>query len=191
MSGPAISHTYRYGFTSDATPDRCGVILRLATSDGLGKSAEYFRGKLTRPLRAADLLRGLVQVVQSRFYLPPTALERVLRRADPVVTCSEDVVRFEAFSGCCSTYARVDLLPPALQGKRIARGTTNVDFNAPMRDALARVRESDDLHLAIGADSVMLSRAGETVVEKRVMLPLGKNGDALLNILAQRKLGIK
>ena len=39
MTVPAISHTYRYGFRSDATPDRGGASLRLATSDGLGKSA--------------------------------------------------------------------------------------------------------------------------------------------------------
>ena len=69
MTGPAISHTYRYGFTSDATPDRCGVRSRLATSDRLGKSAEYFGGKLTRRFRAAGLLRGLVQVVEARFHL--------------------------------------------------------------------------------------------------------------------------
>lgn len=172
MVGPAISHIYRYGFTSDATPAPGGVRLRLATSDGLGRSAEYFRGKLTQPLRAADLLRGLVHVVESRFYLPPTMLARILKLADPVVTCSEDVIRFEAFSGCCSTYARLDLLPPALQGERIARGTTNVDFNAPLRVALARVRDSDELGLAIGAHSVELSRGSDTVVEKKVALPL-------------------
>jgi hypothetical protein len=43
----------------------------------------------------------------------------------------DDVVRFEAFSSCCSTYARVDFLPAALDGERSGRGTTNVDFNAP------------------------------------------------------------
>src|SRR5579863_3933350 len=105
MSGPAISHTYRYGFQSEATPTSAGVQLRLATSDGEGKSAEYFRGKVTRPLRAADLLRGLVQVVRSQFYLSPAAFAQIRKlAADPVVTCSEEVVRFEAFSGCCSTY---------------------------------------------------------------------------------------
>ena len=113
---------------------------------------------MTRPLRAADLLRGLVQVVQSRFYMPPAMLARILALADPVVTCGDDVLRFEAFSACCSTYARVDLLPQAVDGERTGRGTTNVDFNAPMRAALARVRDSDDVGLAIGADSVELSR---------------------------------
>jgi hypothetical protein len=127
---------------------------------------------MTRPLRAADLLRGLVQVVQSRFYVPPAMLARILALADPVVTCGDEVLRFEAFSACCSTYARVDLLPSAVDGERMGRGTTNVDFNAPMRAALARVRDSDDLGLAIGAGSVELSRGRESVVERKVALPL-------------------
>lgn len=172
MSGPAVSYTYRYAFPSEALATPSGVELRLATSDVAGSSGEYFRGKLTRPLLAADLLRGLVDVVQSRFYTPPTMLERVLRLADPVVTCADDVIRFEAFSACCGAYARVDLLPEALDGERIGRGTTNVDFNAPMRAALARVREGDALGLAIGAESLELSRGENSVVERKVELPL-------------------
>jgi hypothetical protein len=172
MSGAAISHTYRYPFPSEAVATPRGLDLRLATSSGDDQHPDYFRGKLTRPLRAADLLRGLVEVVQSRFYIPPALLARTLALADPVVTCGDDVLRFEAFSSCCSTYARVDLLPPALDGERIGRGTTNVDFNAPMRAALARVRDQDDLGLAIGAESVALTRGEESVIERKVALPV-------------------
>jgi hypothetical protein len=172
MSGPAISHTYRYAFESEAVATPKGLDLRLATSGSGGENPDYFRGRMTRPLRAADLLRGLVQVVQSRFYIPPAMLARILALADPVVTCGDDVLRFEAFSACCSTYARVDLLPQAVDGERTGRGTTNVDFNAPMRAALARVRDSDDVGLAIGADSVELSRGADSVVERKVALPL-------------------
>jgi hypothetical protein len=172
MSALAVSHTYRYPFESTAVATSNGLNLRLATSDAAGENRDYFRGWLTRPLRAADMLRGLVQVVQSRFYIPPAMLSRILAMADPVVTCGDDVVRFEAFSACCSAYARVDLLPPALHGERTARGTTNVDFNAPMRAALAQVRDTDDLGLAIGADSVEVSRGAETVVERKVALPI-------------------
>ena len=171
MSGPAISHTYRYAFESKAVGLPGGLDLRLATSGQGEEGLDYFRGKLTRPLRAADLLRGLVQVVQSRFYVPPAMLARLIP-ADPVVTCGDDVLRFEAFSSCCSAYARVDLLPTALDGERTGRGTTNVDFNAPMRAALARVRDRDDLGLAIGANSVELSRGTDAVVERKVSLPL-------------------
>jgi hypothetical protein len=172
MSGPAISHSYRYAFESKAVPTPNGLDLRLATSGSAGENSDYFRGKFLRPLRAADLLRGLVQVVQSRFYVPPAAVARILKLADPVVTCGDDVIRFEAFSSCCSTYARLDLLPSAVDGERSGRGTTNVDFNAPMRAALAQVRESDDLGLAVGAQSVELSRGAESVVERRVAVPL-------------------
>jgi predicted nucleic acid-binding Zn finger protein len=172
MAGPAISHTYRYAFESKAVATAGGVDLRLATSGSAQESLDFFQGKLTRPTRAADLLRGLVQVVQSRFYTPPAMLGRILALADPVITCSDDVIRFEAFSSCCSTYARVDLLPPAVEGERTGRGTTNVDFNAPLRAALARVRDSDSLGLAIGAESVELSRGIESIVERKVSLPL-------------------
>jgi hypothetical protein len=172
MSGPAVSYTYLYAIFSEALATATGVDLRLATSDVAGQCAEYFRGKLTRPLRAANLLRGLVQVVQSRFYTPPAMMARTLRLAALVVTCADDVIRFEAFSACCSAYARVDLLPKALDGERIGRGTTNVDFNAPTRAALARVRECDDFGLAIGADSLEFLRHEDSVVEKKVELPL-------------------
>jgi SWIM zinc finger len=172
MAGPAVEFTYRYGFASEALATSAGMDLRLATSGPDENEAEYFRGKLTRPKRAADLLRGLVEVVRSRFYIPPAMLARILSLADPVVTCGDDVLRFEAFSACCGVYARADFLPPALDGERIGRGTTNVDFNAPMRAALARVRDSDNVGLAVGADAVELSRAGEAVVERKVALPL-------------------
>ena len=66
----------------------------------------------------------------------------------------------------------MDFLPAALDGERVGRGTTNVDFNAPMRAALARVRDADDLGLAIGADAVELTRGAESVVERKVALPL-------------------
>jgi hypothetical protein len=172
MAGPAVEFTYRYGFASEALTTSAGMDLRLATSGPDENEAEYFRGKLTRPKRAADLLRGLVEVVQSRFYIPPAMLARILALADPVVTCGDDVLRFEAFSACCGVYARADFLPPALDGERIGRGTTNVDFNAPMRAALARVRDSDNVGLAVGAGAVELSRGDEAVVERKVALPL-------------------
>src|SRR5262249_12710243 len=91
---------------------------------------------------------------------------------DPVVTSSDDVLRFEAFSACCSTYARVDLLPAALDGQMQGRGTTNVDFNAAMRAALARIRNSDRVELAVAPDAAELSRDSERTAERKVALPL-------------------
>jgi hypothetical protein len=163
---------YRYGFASEAVTTPAGMDLWLATSGPDGKETDYFRGKLTRPQLAADLLRGLVDVVQSRFYIPPAMLARILALADPVVTCGDDILRFEAFSACCGIYARADFLPQALDGERSGRGTTNFDFNAPMRAALARVRDADDVGLAVGSGVVELSRGGEAVIERKVALPL-------------------
>jgi SWIM zinc finger len=172
MSGPALDYAYRYAFPSGLTAAPCGDRLRLATCGGAAATPYFFRGRLTRPQRTADLLRGLVQVVRSRFHVPPALLARTLALADPVVTGGDDVLRFEALSACCSTYARVDLLPDALDGQRQDRGTTNVDFNAPLRAALARIREGDRVELSVGADALELTRATETLVERKVPLPL-------------------
>jgi hypothetical protein len=172
MSGPAVDYTYRYPFASELASIPHGNRLRLATCGGAAEHPYFFQGRLTRPKQTADLLRGLVQIVQSRFHVPPAMLARILLLADPVVTSSEDVLRFEAFSACCSTYARVDLLPGAVDGARQGRGTTNVDFNAAMRAALARIRDADRVELSVGARVVELKRESESVVERKVALPL-------------------
>ncbi len=113
-----------------------------------------------------------MEVVQSRFHIPAAMLARILAQADPVVTCGDDRLRFEGFSACCSTYARVDFLPDAVRGQWLARGTTNVDFNPPMQAALARLRGSDKVSLSVGSDEVRLEGEAETIVEKKVALPL-------------------
>src|SRR6516165_3322980 len=110
MSALALDYTYRYAFSSELSETARGGRLRLATSGGTEEHPYFFQGRLTQPQRTADLLRGLVQIVQSRFHVPPPMLARILLLADPVVTCNENTLRFEAFSACCSTYARVDLL---------------------------------------------------------------------------------
>ncbi len=173
MAGPALAYEYRYHHPSALEQSSGGANLRLATCSGQGEPhPHFFQGRLRRPGRTADLLRSLINVVQSRFYLPPAMLARIFALADPIVTGSGDLLRFEGFSGCCSTYGRVDLLPEAIDGTWHGRGTTNVDFNAPMRAALSRVRDSDQVGLAVGSDEVSLSRAGESVVERKVTLPM-------------------
>ena len=173
MSGPALAYAYRYEHLSTLEGTAGGANLRLATCGGGGEPhPHFFEGRLRRPGRAAELLRGLVEVVQSRFYMPPAMLARILALADPIVTGSGDLLRFEGFSACCSTYGRVDLLPEAIDGTWHGRGTTNVDFNAPMRAALARVRDADQVGLAVGSDVVSLNRGAETVVERKVALPV-------------------
>ena len=172
MTALAINHQYRYHRSSELAAEADGSHLRLATCGGIDEAPQFFRGKLLHPRRTADLLRGLVAIVQSRFYVPPAMRARILALADPVVTSSESVLRFEAFSACCSTYARVDLLEPSFDGERLGRGTTNVDFNAPLRAALARIRDADSVAFAVGVDAFELSRGCESVVERKVRLPV-------------------
>jgi hypothetical protein len=172
MSAVAIDYAYRYAFSSHVFAEPRGARLRLATFGGVAEHPYFFHGRLVRPKHTADLLRALMEIVHARFHIPANMLARILAMADPVVTSSEDRLRFEGFSGCCSTYARVDLLPEAVEGQTFGRGTTNVDFNPPMLAALARIRDADDVSLSVGTNEVKLSRGEHAVVEKKVALPV-------------------
>jgi hypothetical protein len=172
MAGPSVAYTYRYNYPSAIIALPVGPELRLATFGGREEHPAFFRGKCVRPKRAADLLRGVMDVVQSRFHVPAAMLGRILAQADPVVTSGEERLRFEGFSGCCSAYARADLLPDAIRGEWLAHGTTNVDFSPPMQAALAQIRESDSVSLSVGSQELRLDREAGTVVEKKVALPL-------------------
>ena len=172
MAGLTLDYVYRYAYPSAVVVRPMGAELQLATFGGAVERPCFFQGTLARPKRTSDLLRGVMEIVQSRFHLPAAMLARVLAQADPVVTCGEERLRFEGFSGCCSAYARADLLPDAVHGQWVARGTTNVDFNRPMQAALARIRDSDKVSLSVGSDEVRLDREAETIVEKKVALPL-------------------
>src|SRR5262249_35436825 len=116
MSAFALDYSYRYRGRSALTTNAKGSRLRLATCGGIDENPYFFQGRLIRPQRVADLLRALAHIVQSRFHVPPGMLARILLLADPIITSNENILRFEAFSACCSTYARVDLLPAALAG---------------------------------------------------------------------------
>jgi hypothetical protein len=167
----ALDHTYQYLHPSrlDAPSGR----LQLATFTG-GEEAHpyFFQGRLARPRRTAAMLRALMHVVQARFHIPAAMLGRIVSLADPVVTCSDERLRFEGFSGCCGVYVRIDLLPRAVHGETFGRGTTNVDFNAPMLSALAMIRPTDDVQVSVGTDRVELDTGRESVVEKQVTLPM-------------------
>ena len=92
--------------------------------------------------------------------------------SDPVVTCADETIRFEVFSSCCSSYARVDLDSAAFDGEFFSRGTTNVDFSSKMRAALSKIRDNDEVGLSIGADSVEIEANSGSALEKKVKLPL-------------------
>src|ERR1700745_457474 len=132
----AAEQVYAYPFPSSAAFGPDGARLAVATSGGDAAEAPvFYDGALVRPSEAASLLIAVSGIAASRFYTPPAMLTRILLAADPVILSEGGRFRFEALSACCGVYARADLLPGALRSAPVARGTTNVDFNPPMRAA--------------------------------------------------------
>jgi hypothetical protein len=140
------------------------------TPDGPDEHPRFFDGFLGHAEQMATALLLVSRVARTRYYVPPGMLAAVLRAADPVVTSNGDRLRFESFSACCGVYARLDVLPGALDGPALATGTTNVDVNPPLRAALAGVSGDDALHLAVGEDVTVTTATG-SVTQEKVPLP--------------------
>jgi hypothetical protein len=168
---PDLAFDYRYLAPSRITSAASRPTLSLVTTREQGRDARFFEGAILHPKRTADLLLAVIDVVQSRFHTPAAMLSKILRQADPVITCGREVIRFEGFSACCSVYARLDLLPGAIDGQRLGFGTTNVDVNAPMRTALKQVREGEPLGLEVSTGALTVHRETGTLLEKQVTLP--------------------
>lgn len=163
--------TYQYRSTSRLQRTAQEGQLFLAKYSEIQKNTEapcFFWGNLKEPYMTARCLMTLSQVVQSTFHL--TAVE-LARLRDPIVTAGNGRLRFEGFSHCAGVYARVDVLPDALDGDFIENGTTNVDFNQPMIAALSSVRANDNLLLSVGEKEVTLHKEGARIVERKVPLP--------------------
>ena len=170
----ALDNAYR--MSSALTAGDAGARLALATSGGTtaaGQTANpfFFAGFVAHPDVVAQALLVVARVARTRFYVPPNSLAVILRAADPVVTSSPEGLRFESFSPCCGVYARLDVDAAALDTTHSAAGVTNVDVNPPLRQALARVRASEPLHLAVGSDSLEVSTLDAEIVEEKVALP--------------------
>ncbi|MFD5426419.1 SWIM zinc finger family protein [Streptomyces sp. NPDC127084] len=166
-----VLHTYAYLRPSAVHHDAEGGTLSLQTSGGVtpvGPEAHpsFFRGFLTHPQVSAAALLCVADVAAARYHrpLPPVSL-------DPVVTGNGDRLRFESFSGCCGVYARLDMMGDALDGGGIGHGTTNVDVNLPLREALTRVGPADPLHMRVGPDELAVTTFDGPVIEKKVPLP--------------------
>ncbi|GII00193.1 SWIM zinc finger family protein [Planobispora takensis] len=136
------------------------------TATGFLDHPRFFSGLLTQAAPAAAGLLAVADVALARYHRPQPGFTR-----DPVVTCGGDRLRFESFSACGGVYARLDVLGPALDGEVFDRGTTNVDVNNPLREALARVGGRDPLHVGVGPDELTVTTADGAVVEKKVPLP--------------------
>ena len=172
----AAEQVYQYLVPSSVRSTEEHTELLLATSGGNveDKPAEhprFFDGFLEQPEQTAVALLGCARVARTRYYMPPGMIAGILRAADPVVTSERAELRFESFSVCCGVYARLDVLAEGLDRKPTAVGTTNVDFNPPMREALARIAASQPVRLHVGADEVGIKTFGGQIVEQKVPLP--------------------
>ncbi|MEV6104295.1 SWIM zinc finger family protein [Streptomyces sp. NPDC051940] len=163
--------TLAYQRASALEPGPRGGLLGLQTAGGAGPrgalgNPQFFSGFLAQPRPAAAGLLAVADVAAARYYQPE-------RRGllDPVVTGNGDRLRFESFSGCCGVHARLDVLTEGLEGRETEHGTTNVDINNPLREALSLLGPDDPLHLRVGPDEMAVTTAAGPVVEKKVPLP--------------------
>jgi SWIM zinc finger len=173
VAEPAVvEHICAYPFQSALSVVRGRPRLALAASSAPAAERLFFAGRLLKPEIAAQLLLATSEVALRRYFIPPAMVARILRAADPVVTVAGGRLRLESFSQCCGVYARADLLPEMLSAETFGKGTTNVDFNPPMRAALAQVRAGESLDLAVTPERVAVTSARGTAVEHKVRLPL-------------------
>jgi hypothetical protein len=169
-----VDQHYRYSRPSTAAARAGRTDVTLSTSGGTASAGpaehpRFFSGFLGHAEQMAAALLVVARVARTRFYTPPGMLAAAIG-ADPVVTSNGDRLRFESFSTCCGVYARLDVLGAALDAPLLDTGTTNVDLNPPVREALARVSGLDPLHLDVGEDVVVTTLDG-SVTERRVPLP--------------------
>jgi hypothetical protein len=147
-----------------------GRTLALETSGGAASAAvrthpRFFDGFLTAPAAAAAAMLAVAGVAVARFDNAAGA------SPDPVVTVGGGLLRLESFSGCCGVYARLDILPPGLDGDDVGHGTTNVDISPSLRRALAVLGGLDPLRLAVGPEDLEVQTFDGRFVERRVPLP--------------------
>jgi SWIM zinc finger len=164
-------HTYSYLAPSTVLEGDGRAEVSLATSGGRAPNPYFFTGFLAAPRQTAQALLVVAEVARTRYYEPPNMVAARIMAADPVVTSNLDRLRFESFSACAGVYARVDLEPGVLDGRPRVWGTTNVDFNSPMRAALARVHDDEAMLMHVGHDEVRVETLAGSAVERKVPLP--------------------
>ncbi|MFB7950114.1 SWIM zinc finger family protein [Kitasatospora phosalacinea] len=163
---PAV-HALRYLQPSALRPHRLDLATSGgATPHGAADHPRFFTGALRHPAAAAAALLAVADVAATRYHRPTGAAS-----LDPVVTADGDRLRFESFSGCGGVHARLDVLPEGLDGAATGHGTTNVDVNAPLREALRLRAPGERLQLAVGAEEMAVAVGTDTLVERKVPLP--------------------
>ncbi len=137
------------------------------TPEGRVDHPVFFRGTVVRPDVAAAGLRMLAEIAYTRYFNPMPGRGSL----DPILTANGDRLRCEAFSACNGVYARLDLLSESFDNASLGLGTTNIDINPPLAQALAGVRPRHRLHLNVGPDQVEMTPASDIHVERKVDLP--------------------
>jgi hypothetical protein len=163
--------TYQYDIPSALTRTGSQEELFLARFSEVQKNEApcFFWGKLNDPFITAKCLITLSNVVRSSFSLSPFEIAKL---KDPIVTAGNERIRFEGFSHCAGVYARVDILPGGYDGEFPASGTTNVDFNPPMINSLARIGKQDPVLLSVGKKEISVQHGNSKVIERKVPLPV-------------------
>ncbi|WP_316767603.1 SWIM zinc finger family protein [Pedobacter frigiditerrae] len=126
----------------------------------------FFWGSLTEPYITAKCWSTIAKVVRSSFGPIPPSLR------DPIVSAGTERIRFEGFSSCNGVYVRLDMKPESIDGEFIANGTTNVDFNDPMLNALNSIQKNEKVTLAVGHRELQVITSKTTIKEKKVTLPM-------------------
>ncbi|MDJ1470040.1 SWIM zinc finger family protein [Xanthocytophaga flava] len=163
-----LAYHYSIPSTVQRIETQTNIFLSHYNEDAVKEVSCFFWGKLKEPYLTAKCLTTLSKVVRSRFALSP---QEIAAMRDPIVTAGAGKMRFEAFSSCNGIYARLDILPEGLDGEFLSSGTTNVDFNEPMINALTGILKQDEVFLSVGQKEVILEKQGEQVVERKVTLP--------------------
>jgi SWIM zinc finger len=163
------SYLHASSYTRGATRD--DLVLETAaglTPQGLVANPVFFRGNVTRPDVAAAGLRTLVEIASTRYFNP---IPGGFASLDPIVTANGDRLRCEAFSACNGIYARLDLLGETFDEASLGFGTTNIDINPPLAQALAAIRAQDTLHLSVGPARIEVTTPEGRYEERKVKLP--------------------
>ena len=181
---PIVSLNYRA--PSALVSGKAGHTLALSARSE-GRDQPFFQGRVLQPKLLASALICLSRVVGESWFDAAAVADSRRRMADPIVTSGHGVLRFEGFSACRSLAIRVDLLRGGLEILHQFHGTTNVDFNQPMRTALARVSDRDALSLAIDENAFVLVHGTESLLERKVELPLSwLKGLASIPVISSR-----
>ena len=144
------------------------AVLRLAPS--ARSRGTLLEARVALPQVVSTALVVVGDVARSRFFVPSAMVATRLRDADPVVTCHDDLVRFESFSQCGGVYARADVEQAALGGVPSRRGVVSVDFGSLTRSLLANVRPESELSIEVRGEGVSVTAGGSQTTEPVVPL---------------------